>query len=290
MARRLQEFDFHIEHRPGRKHVNTDALSRLPCRQCGRENHNDEVAMEELQGEQLRDPHIEPVLRAKETTIKPTADEIKAMGLPSRRLFQLWEQLTITNGLLSRQYETPDGSRVFPQLVVPASRRKKILKDMHEGVIGGHLGEEKSLARVKEQCYWPGHYNDVKNWCRTCPNCTAHKSPPHKARAPLRHIIAGAPMQIVAVDILGSFPESQTGNYYFLVAGDYFTRWVEAYPIPNQEAATIAKKLTDEFFFRFSPAEQLHSDQGRQFESELVSEVCKLLGIHKSRTTPYHSQ
>ena len=96
---RLQEFDFCIEHRPGRKHINADALSRLPCRQCGSKNHNEEVSiaamslassvMEELRGEQLRDPHIEPVLRAKETTIKPTADEIKAMGLPSRRLFQL---------------------------------------------------------------------------------------------------------------------------------------------------------------------------------------------------------
>ena len=117
--------------------------------------------------------------------------------------------------------------------------------------------KKKTLARVKERYYWPGHYNDVKNWYRTCPNCAARKSPPHKARAPLRHIVAGAPMQIVAVEILGPFPESQTGNSYVLVAGDYFTRWVEAYPIPNQEAATVAKKLTDEFFFRFSPAEQL---------------------------------
>ena len=89
----------------------------------GRENHNEEVSiaamslasrdMEELRSEQLFDPHIEPVLRVKETTIKPTADEIKAMGLSSRRLFQLWEQLTIMNGLLSCQYETPDGSTVF---------------------------------------------------------------------------------------------------------------------------------------------------------------------------------
>ena len=65
---------------------------------------------------------------------------------------------------------------------------------------------------------------------------------------------------------------------------------MEVYPIPNQEAVTVAKKLTDEFFFRFSPPEQLHTDQGRQFESELVAEVCKLLGINKTRTTAYHPQ
>ena len=97
-------------------------------------------------------------------------------------------------------------------------------------------------------------------------------------------------MQLVATDILGPLPESGSGNSYILVVGDYFTRWTEAYPIPNQEAATVAKKLTEEFFFRFSPPEQLHTDQGRQFESELVSEICKLLGIAKTHTTPYHPQ
>ena len=100
----------------------------------------------------------------------------------------------------------------------------------------------------------------------------------------------GYPLQLVAVDILGPLPESENRNKYILVVGDYFTRWMEAYPIPNQEAATVETKITEEFFFRFSPPEQLHSDQGRQFESELIAEVCKLLGINKSRTTPYHPQ
>ena len=64
-----------------------------------------------------------------------------------------------------------------------------------------------------------------------------------------------------------------------LVVVDYFTRWTEAYAIPNQEATTVAKKLLDEMFFRFSPPEQLHSDRGRQFESNLITELCKLLNI-----------
>jgi len=97
-------------------------------------------------------------------------------------------------------------------------------------------------------------------------------------------------MQIVAIDILGPFPESEAGNSYVLVAGDYFTRWMEAYPIPNQEAVTVARVLVDQWFCRFSMPEQLHSDQGRQFESELMAEICKILGILKTRTTPYHPQ
>ena len=97
-------------------------------------------------------------------------------------------------------------------------------------------------------------------------------------------------MQVVAVDILGPLPESESGNSYILVAGDYFTKWMEAYPIPKQEAITIAKVLVDEMFCRFSPPEQLHSDQGRQFESSIMKEVCEILGIRKSRTSPYHPQ
>ena len=97
-------------------------------------------------------------------------------------------------------------------------------------------------------------------------------------------------MQVVAVDILGPLPESESGNSYILVAGDYFTKWMKAYPIPKQEAITIAKVLVDEMFCRFSPPEQLHSDQGRQFESSIMKEVCEILGIRKSRTSPYHPQ
>ena len=92
------------------------------------------------------------------------------------------------------------------------------------------------------------------------------------------------------MDILGPLPRSANGNSYLLVVADYFTRWMEAYPIPNQETVTIAKVLTNEYFLRFSPPEQLHSDQGRQFEAELLAQLCQLLGIKKTRTTPYHPQ
>ena len=69
------------------------------------------------------------------------------------------------------------------------------------------------------------------------------------------------------MDLTGPFPESPEGNRYILVGGDYFTKWIEAYALPDQEATNVAKKLVDEFFCPFSVPEQLHSDQGKQFES-----------------------
>ena len=152
--------------------------------------------------------------------------------------------------------------------------------------MGGHLEEEKTLARVRERFYWPGYHDQVSNYCKTCSQCAQRKTPHWKRKAPPNSIKVGSPMQLVAVDLLGPLPETQDGNNYILVVADYFTRWTEAFPVPNQEASTVARVLTNEVFFRFSPPEQLHSDQGKQFESELLAEVCKLLGIAKTRTIP----
>ena len=176
------------------------------------------------------------------------------------------------------------------QLMVPNKFRQDILRNLHEGITGGHLGEAKTLGKLKERFYWPGHYNDVRGWCQTCKACAKRKSPVPDQQVPMQTITAGYPTQMMAVDLMGPLTESKSGNRYVMVVGDYFSRWMEAIPVPNQEATTVAEKLVDEVFLRFSPPEQLHSDQGRQFESNLVKEVCKLLHINKTRTTPYHPQ
>ncbi len=107
--------------------------------------------------------------------------------------------------------------------------------------------------------YRPGHWTDTKNWRQTCATCATRKTTGPRQRAPLHSIHTGSPMQLVAVDILGPLPESEFRKSYVLVAVDYFTRWMEAYAIPNQEATTVARKLVHEVLCRFSPLEQLHS-------------------------------
>lgn len=288
---RLQEFDFDIVHRCGRKHTNADALSRLPCRQCGRDSDNSTtsavVATSTLQpllaenvdgvrDAQVDDPSIGPLLRGKEIGQKPSKEELGPSSRSSRHLLQIWEQLLVCDGVLCRQFEAPDGNSTVMQVVVPEALREEVLTDLHEGAMGGHLGVNKPLVRLRERFYWPGYHNDVYDWCQRCTACATRKSPAPKARAPLQNIKPGYPLQIVAMDIVGPFPESPAGNTHILLVADYFTRWMEAYPIPNQEATTVARKLTDEFFYRFSPPEQLHSDQERNLELEVIAEICKL--------------
>ncbi|MBJ5570503.1 transposase family protein [Salmonella enterica subsp. enterica serovar Typhimurium] len=89
---------------------------------------------------------------------------------------------------------------------------------------------------------------------------------------------------------MGPLPRTEKGNRYVLVIMDYFTKWPEVYPMENQEATTIADILVGSVVVRHGVPRELHSDQGRNFESRVFQGMCKLLGIKKTRTTALHPQ
>jgi len=101
-------------------------------------------------------------------------------------------------------------------------------------------------------------------------------------------VTAAAPMDLVAVDVLSGLPQSDDGSTCMIVAVDYMTKWAEAYALPNEEASTCMTALYNGLFSRFGMPNQLHSDQGRNFESKLFSELTKLAGIRRTKTTPFH--
>ena len=109
-------------------------------------------------------------------------------------------------------------------------------------------------------------------------------------KAPLKLYNVGSPMERVAIDVLGPLPKTDLENQYLLIAQDYFTKWPEAFVLLDQQAVTVAEVLVNQFFTRFGIPMEMHSDQGRNSESETFQEVCRLLGINKTRTTPYHPQ
>ena len=90
------------------------------------------------------------------------------------------------------------------------------------------------------------------------------------------------------MDFMGPFPETESGNRHLLVVMDYFTKWPETYALPNQEALTVSNVLASEFVPRHGVPLELHTDQGRNFDSTVIRELCQLLGIHKTRTTPFN--
>ena len=96
------------------------------------------------------------------------------------------------------------------------------------------------------------------------------------------------PWDWISTDITGPFPTSDAGNKYILVVVCGFSKWVEAFSIPNQEAETVARVLVRELFCRYGCPRVIHSDQGRNFESRLFKEACRHMDIDKTPTTGYH--
>ena len=178
----------------------------------------------------------------------------------------------------------------FLQLLVPDTKTYEVFIQAHSARTGGHLGRTKTFKKIQRSFYWIGYRNQIGSWVKQCTSCAKRKSPAPKFRAELRPFQVGVPLQKVGIDIFGPLPRSKRGNRYILVVTDYFTKWAEAYPLRSQDAQTVARVLVEQFICRYGVPENIHSDQGSNFESEVFRSMCQLLGIHKTRTTPYHPQ
>ena len=132
--------------------------------------------------------------------------------------------------------------------------------------------------------------DDVSRWCRECQKCQQRKTPQRKARSPLQQYLVSAPMERIALDILGPLPETNDGNRYILVVGDYFSKWTDAWAMPDTETPTIVNILVCHVFCQWGLPLHIHSDRGAQFESQLFQNLCSVFGINKTRTTAYHPQ
>lgn len=127
----------------------------------------------------------------------------------------------------------------------------------------------------------------VAQWCQACERCQAAKDNQPPARSYLGHLLASRPNKILAMDYTVLEP-THNGVENVLVMTDVFSKYTLAVPTRDQRASTVARVLVTEWFSKFGVPARIHSDQGRNFESSLVQQLCALYGVEKSRTTPYH--
>ncbi len=129
---------------------------------------------------------------------------------------------------------------------------------------------------------------DIEQYIKTCGSCITRKTLPQKSD-PLSHITSNGPLDLVCIDFLSLEPDTK-GIANVLVITDHFTCYAQAFPTKDQRAVTVAKVLVEKLFVHYGLPSRIHSDQGRDFECRLIRELLGMLGIQKSRTTPYHPQ
>ena len=316
---KLAEYSFEITHRPGRLHLNADALSRRPppdmCSADSiepdtRENNlTSDVAcsvttpalvispafsslsLDELRSAQLQDDEVGVVLQwfdeTSSTFHTPDSNQLRGQSRIVHRFAADLDLYRVLDGILYR--DTVIDDQPLSVLVVPFALQESAVCLVHT-LSAGHQAFEKTLQKCKSRFFWYGMTNTIQNFIRGCQVCEQSMTKTGFGVAPLKSMQAGYRFEFVGIDIVGPVPQSMQGNEYILVMIDYFSRWVEALPIPNITAVTVARAFVNHWVSRYGAPEHLHSDQGSQFEAAVFQEMCKLLGVRKTRTTPYHPQ
>ncbi len=153
----------------------------------------------------------------------------------------------------------------------------------------GHFGHSKTLQRIQDRYFWVHMSSHIEEWCKKCSVCQQRRNPVPANRAPLQSITTRRPGELVTMDIV-EYPLSARGYRYCLVMIDHFTKWLELFPLRNQKAETVAKKVFDGWIPRHGAPEQLHHDQGKNLSAKMIEEVCNFLEVWNTRTTPFHPQ
>ena len=305
----LQEFkDFQIVHRPDSVNSNADRLSRLVHDKAvvnailhapvspfgllcshGSATKPSQVRMEypELATAQWADPFLSRIRQALVDNQLPADDAI------AREVAIIRDQYVLENDVLHRIYTIESSHRRYHTrklVAVPQSQVANVMRTMHNNIEGGHLGVTKTYEKIRLHFHWPNMYRDIRDYVRQCTDCAQRKPPARAPQGYLMPIQASAPWEVVGVDIMGPLPITNSKNRYIIVFTDYMTKWVEAFPMKDADAATVAQIFVKQIITRHGAPRKFISDRGSVFMSELCSAIYEYMSIDKLFTTPYHPQ
>ena len=179
---------------------------------------------------------------------------------------------------------------VNKRLIVPRIKVKEILIENHDHMLAGHLCIAKTIARIKRQYNWKGIKKDVVAHVTSCILCVRRKAM-GATKAPLQPLPPVYEIwERIAMDIVEPVRESRKGYRSILVISDYASRFVMTIAMKDQTARTVAKCLVHKVITKYGAPQNVLTDRGTNFLSNLVKEICILFKIKQMRTTAYHPQ
>ena len=198
----------------------------------------------------------------------PSWSEVKGLHPELRSLWHHRNNLSLDDNTIIWWNRSSQSSLL--QLLIPKSGREQLFLAYHASLFDGHLGRNRTLARLAHRFYWSSMSDDVKEWLTQCVACVKRKFQGDAIIhwAIFRPVIVG-----IASHILDVCDPTPDGHRYILVIADYFSKWTEAFPMKDTCADTVADLLVDNIILRFGMPLVIHSDQGREFENGLMKSL-----------------
>ena len=271
---RLSEYNFTIVHRPGRKHLLRDALSRMePDVNEGAEA--DPYAMP---------PNIEQLLPEPPAFWNETdtdwfewqqADEVcKLFREVAKSQRSKYREI---DGIVYRM----EGEQ--PRILVPLAKRQEVLKSCHDHPLSGHLGQKVTWERVKSKFWWPKCKQSVIQYVKSCDSCQRAKRPVRKppgltSAIPPPHQIG----DFIAMDFAGPLSNTAKGNKYIILAIDLLSKFVHGKAVPEANADQVILFFTETILAVQGPPKFILTDNGTCFlayktQNAFRSQGCKLI-------------
>ncbi|GFX74339.1 retrovirus-related Pol polyprotein from transposon 412 [Trichonephila clavipes] len=130
----------------------------------------------------------------------------------------------------------------------------------------------------------------IADYVKSCSECIRYKATNQKPASLLQTPVPAQRFESIAIDLFGPLPETTEGMKWIFIVEDYTTKWIELFPLKQATAKECAMTLLNEVFLRYGVPRRLISDNGTQFVSAVMQQLCFVLDINQSLIPVYHPQ
>jgi transposase InsO family protein len=193
---------------------------------------------------------------------------------------------------MGRQFELEESILYRKQGHIPViqeGQQEKIIKLAHDHPLSGHMGQDNTYFRLKNEAWWPGMLEDIKKYIRCCDTCQKRAKKKEIAAANSARM-ASEPFEHIGIDVMGPLPVTDTGKRYIILSVDFFTKYLEGVAVEEADAQTVAQFIYQDIICRHGVPQQVTSDRGTEFNNELVQELSRTYRMQHIQTTAYHPQ
>ena len=281
----LQKFDFEVEYKSGKKHKDCDALSRNPVDPPSSEEDN----MTYYSFIASR----EPIKFSKESLAEmqrqdPIFGKIHRAVSLNENITEEYEQYSLVGELLYYSCEIKGRDKLL--FCLPVELLFETIYSYHDDSYGGHLGFDKTYEKLRNRFHFPNLMTITELYCQSCVDCATGTSQTVSKSGLMIPINTEGPAQVFALDWLGPFMESLSGNRWILVGTDLFTKWAIAKAYKLDQSEQVVDFYLNNIVCNFGVPRLILTDRGRQFISKISKGIFNAMGSCTVTTTAYHPQ